>query len=172
MKIGVDMGETVVLAQVWEARVGRTPLYLLDTNIPENGPDQQAITATLYPGDRDMRIRQEILLGVGGIRALRALGINPAVTHMNEGHSAFLLVERIRDLMHEEGLSFQEARRGGLAHHRLHHPHPRAGRQRALRHPADAALLRRRSPASWGCPGRTSSPWAGRTRTTSRSRSA
>ena len=110
VKIAVDMGESVVLAQVWEAMVGRTPLYLLDTNIPENGPEQQAITATLYPGDRDVRLRQEILLGVGGIRALRALGINPAVTHLNEGHSAFLLIERIRNLMHEGGLSFQEAR--------------------------------------------------------------
>ncbi len=110
VKITVEMGESQVAAQVWEARVGRTSLYLLDTNIPENGPEQQAITATLYPGDRDVRIRQEILLGVGGVRALKALGINPAVTHLNEGHSAFLLIERIRALMREGGLNFQEAR--------------------------------------------------------------
>ena len=109
VKVAVDMGEARVAAQIWEVRVGQTPLYLLDTNIEENSPEQRQITTELYGGDRDMRIRQEILLGVGGIRALKALGLNPAVTHMNEGHSAFLALERIRALRSERSLSFAEA---------------------------------------------------------------
>ncbi len=109
VKISVDMCDAEVQAQIWEARVGRTSLYLLDTNIEENGEQFRSITAALYGGDRENRMRQEILLGIGGIRALRTLGINPAVTHMNEGHSAFLGIERIREMMSENGLSFNEA---------------------------------------------------------------
>ena len=109
VRISVDMAGSQVIAQVWEAKVGRTSLYLLDTNIEENSPENRIITTTLYGGDREMRIRQEILLGIGGIRALRALGINPAVVHMNEGHSAFLGIERIRELVTEKKLSFTEA---------------------------------------------------------------
>jgi starch phosphorylase len=108
--IEVEMGKTRVTAQIWEVRVGRVSLFLLDTNIEANQASERMITATLYGGDRETRIRQEILLGVGGIRALRALGIDAAVAHMNEGHSAFLALERIRMLMHEKALSFQEAR--------------------------------------------------------------
>jgi len=110
IKITVDAGGRIVVAQIWEVKVGRSSLFLLDTNIEENAPDLRDITASLYGGDRETRIRQEIVLGIGGIRALRALGINPAVTHMNEGHSAFLGLERIRELMHEQRLSFEEAR--------------------------------------------------------------
>jgi starch phosphorylase len=108
--IEVEMGKARVTAQIWEVRVGRVSLFLLDTNIEANQASERMITATLYGGDRETRIRQEILLGVGGIRALRALGIDAAVAHMNEGHSAFLALERIRMLMHEKALSFQEAR--------------------------------------------------------------
>jgi starch phosphorylase len=90
--------------------VGRSFLYLLDTNIDENPPDFRGITSALYGGDTETRIQQEVLLGVGGIRALRALGINPAVTHMNEGHAAFLALERVRELMAERGFSFDEAK--------------------------------------------------------------
>jgi starch phosphorylase len=107
--ITVDIGSDNVTARIWEVRVGTTPLYLLDSNIEENPARHREITATLYGGDEDMRIRQEILLGVGGIRALRALNLNPAVTHMNEGHSAFLGLERIRDLIRERQMSFGEA---------------------------------------------------------------
>jgi starch phosphorylase len=89
-------------------RVGRISLYLLDANVEENSEADRKITSTLYGGDRENRIRQEILLGIGGIRALRAMGINPAVTHMNEGHSAFLGIERIREFM-RDGLSRDEA---------------------------------------------------------------
>jgi starch phosphorylase len=108
--IEVDMAGEKVKARIWRAQIGRTPLYLLDSNIKENSPRGREITGTLYGGDRDMRIRQEILLGVGGVRALRALGLSPTVYHMNEGHSAFLAIERIRALMAEHGLSYPEAR--------------------------------------------------------------
>jgi starch phosphorylase len=90
--------------------VGRTQLFLLDTNIPENRlPQDRDITDQLYGGDMDTRIRQEIVLGIGGLRALRAMQLEPTVFHMNEGHSAFLAVERIRCLMEEQTLSFDEA---------------------------------------------------------------
>jgi len=108
--VQVEMADEIVRARVWEVMVGRTSLFLLDTNIEENPPDTRLITLQLYGGDRENRIRQEILLGMGGIRALRALGITPAVVHMNEGHSAFLGLERIRELMTENGLSYREAR--------------------------------------------------------------
>jgi starch phosphorylase len=109
VRIAVDMAGRNVVAQIWEVKVGRSSLYLLDTNIEENGPDERVITAALYGGDKETRIRQEILLGIGGIRALRALGINPAVVHMNEGHSAFLALERIREMETDKGFTFQEA---------------------------------------------------------------
>jgi len=110
IRIDVEMADRSVIAQIWRVQVGRVPLYLLDTNISENAPHDRVITAQLYGGDRDMRIRQEILLGIGGIRALTALGIEPAVCHMNEGHSAFLALERIRYFMEKYGLSYEEAR--------------------------------------------------------------
>ena len=96
--------------KVWHINVGRVQLYLLDTNIPENAfPLHRDITDHLYGGDIHTRIRQEIVLGIGGMRALRALGLEPAVFHMNEGHSAFLAIERVRELMQAYGLSFTEA---------------------------------------------------------------
>ncbi|MBI3978235.1 MAG: alpha-glucan family phosphorylase, partial [Chloroflexi bacterium] len=99
-----------LIAQVWRAQVGRIPLYLLDTNIPVNQPPDRDVTDQLYGGDLEMRVKQEILLGIGGYRALAALGLEPAVCHMNEGHSAFLALERIRRLRQGHGLSFAEAR--------------------------------------------------------------
>jgi starch phosphorylase len=101
-------GRTVKV-QVWRVQVGRIRLYLLDTNLEQNSPADREITNKLYGGDQEMRIRQEILLGIGGIRALRALGIVPNVCHMNEGHAAFLALERVRLLMEEEKLAFREA---------------------------------------------------------------
>jgi len=109
VKISVSMDGSLVLAQIWEVKVGRNSLFLLDTNIEENSPELRLITAQLYGGDKERRIRQEILLGMGGIRALYELGIDPKVVHMNEGHSAFSAIERIRRLIGEEGLSFREA---------------------------------------------------------------
>ena len=109
VKIVVEMAGEHVVAQVWVVSVGRASLYLLDTNIEENAPQNRTITAALYGGDKETRIRQEILLGIGGIRALKAVGVNPAVAHMNEGHAAFLGLERVRELMVERGLSFAQA---------------------------------------------------------------
>ncbi|MEW6719343.1 MAG: alpha-glucan family phosphorylase [Thermodesulfobacteriota bacterium] len=110
VEIEVNIGGEPVRARVWRVDVGRTPLYLLDSNIRGNSDRSREITSTLYGGDREMRIRQEILLGIGGVRALKALGRVPTVYHMNEGHSAFLIFERIRDLMASRNLSFAEAR--------------------------------------------------------------
>ncbi len=108
--VSVDFPGRPVLAQVWKVQVGRIPLYLLDTNVPANSTDDRRITGALYGGDRELRIQQEIVLGIGGIRALKALGIRPTVCHMNEGHSAFLGPERTRQLMDELRLSYHEAR--------------------------------------------------------------
>jgi starch phosphorylase len=110
LKISVDLAGQQAIAQIWEVKVGRSSLYLLDTNIEENAPDIRNITAALYGGDKETRMQQEILLGIGGIRALRALGINPAATHMNEGHAAFLGLERIREIMSDRNFNFDEAR--------------------------------------------------------------
>lgn len=115
LTVQVDYPGRQVTAQVWRAQVGRVPLFLLDTNIPANNPQDQDITDELYGGDLEMRIQQEIMLGIGGIRALGSLGIHPTICHMNEGHSAFLALERIRILMEEQGLSFMEAREAASA---------------------------------------------------------
>jgi len=99
----------VVTARIWRVQVGRNPLFLLDTNLPENRPEDRELTSRLYGGDNDMRIRQEILLGIGGLRALVTLGLEPTVCHLNEGHSAFLALERINLLMKNRGLSYETA---------------------------------------------------------------
>ena len=98
-----------VMLRIWHIQVGRVPLYLLDANIPQNRPEDRAITAQLYGGDTHTRIQQEIILGVGGIRALKALGKMPTVCHMNEGHAAFTGLERIRLMMEEHKLDFASA---------------------------------------------------------------
>ncbi len=108
--ISVKMGEEDVKAQIWNVKVGQTKLYLLDTNFPENSSWAREITNRLYGGDRDMRLRQELLLGIGGVRALLAIGKRPTVYHLNEGHSAFLILERIRMLMGSERMDFATAR--------------------------------------------------------------
>ncbi len=107
--IEVEVGPRMVKAQVWKVQVGRVAAYLLDTNIPENTPEDRMITARLYGGDQEMRISQEIVLGMGGVKALKAMGIRPEAWHMNEGHSVFLALERIRDYVKQEGLTFHEA---------------------------------------------------------------
>ncbi len=100
-----------VRAQIWRVAVGRVTLYLLDANIDDNRPEDREITGRLYGGDTgsEDRIKQEIMLGIGGIRALKAVGVEPAVCHMNEGHSAFLALERTRVLMQQGGVSLAEA---------------------------------------------------------------
>lgn len=106
----LEFGPRKFKVHIWRVQVGRVPLYLLDTNLEENSPEDRLITAQLYFGDKEMRMIQEILLGIGGIRALRTLGIIPNVCHMNEGHAAFLALERIRQLMQKRGIRFNEAR--------------------------------------------------------------
>ncbi len=109
LTITVEILQRPVLVHIWCAQVGRVPLYLLDTNVPENSPEDQDITDVLYGGEEEMRIKQEIVLGIGGIRALERLGLRPDICHMNEGHSAFMALERVRLLMQESGLTFHEA---------------------------------------------------------------
>ncbi|MEO5720009.1 MAG: alpha-glucan family phosphorylase [Chthoniobacterales bacterium] len=107
--ISVRILDREVYAKIWQLHVGRISLYLLDTDVAENAPEDRLITAELYGGDLEMRIRQEMMLGIGGVRALRALGLDPHVFHMNEGHSAFLALERIRTLRAEKNLDFYSA---------------------------------------------------------------
>jgi starch phosphorylase len=106
LTIQVECGDDRAIAQIWRVDVGRVPLYLLDTNIPQNPPPIRQITIRLYADEREMRLKQEMMLGIGGVRALRAVGLNPVMYHMNEGHSAFAGLERIRVLREEEGVSF------------------------------------------------------------------
>src|SRR5260370_40062267 len=107
--ISVRILDREVFAKVWQLQVGRINLFLLDTDIPENNAEDRLITAELYGGDQEMRMRQEIMLGVGGVKALKALEIDPEVFHMNEGHSAFLALERIRRKVVEKKLDFYSA---------------------------------------------------------------
>jgi glycogen phosphorylase len=111
--LSVHLADREVYFQVWKIQVGRVPLYLLDTNIAVNSESDRKITETLYGGNVETRIHQEIILGIGGIRTLHALGIKPMVCHMNEGHSAFLSLERMRYLIQNFGLSFHEAKAVG-----------------------------------------------------------
>ena len=113
--IRVDLPDNAVFCKVWRANVGRVPLYLLDTNLPENSPADRDITSKLYGSGTDLRIKQEIVLGIGGIRALTALNITPTVFHMNEGHSAFMALERIRTLLDGSQLTFDQARQQVMA---------------------------------------------------------
>ncbi len=107
--ISVDLPGRRLYAKIWKLMVGRVPLYLMDTDVAPNAPADRELSARLYGGDREIRISQEIVLGIGGVRALRALGISPAAWHINEGHAAFLSLERCRELV-ATGLSFNEAR--------------------------------------------------------------
>jgi len=100
-----------IRAKVWRMKVGRCDLFLLDSNVEGNAPEDRELTSTLYGGDKRTRVRQELLLGVGGYRALKTIGLTPGVLHLNEGHSAFAVLEAVCDRMQEEGLSFDEGLR-------------------------------------------------------------
>jgi starch phosphorylase len=106
--IAVPLANRTVLVSVWHVRLGRTRLYLLDTDLEENAPWDRELSARLYGGDRETRLQQEIILGIGGVRALRALDVDPGVWHLNEGHAAFVVLQRIRELL-EQGRSFDSA---------------------------------------------------------------
>ncbi|MGH2427923.1 MAG: alpha-glucan family phosphorylase [Candidatus Limnocylindria bacterium] len=127
VQVQIDFADRVVHAAVWVAQVGRVPILLLDTEVAANDPADRPITQILYVRGREMRMCQELVLGIGGVRALRALGIEPAVWHLNEGHSAFLLLERARELIAaESGLAASEALRrvGRNAVFTIHTPVP------------------------------------------------
>ncbi|NER81659.1 MAG: glycosyltransferase family 1 protein, partial [Leptolyngbya sp. SIO1D8] len=109
LRVAVDYPGRTVYARIWRVQVGTVPLYLLDTNIEPNNQYDQDICDRLYGGDIDKRVHQEIMLGIGGVRMLEALGLQPSAYHMNEGHSAFLALERIRMLMDYKGLTYSEA---------------------------------------------------------------
>jgi starch phosphorylase len=108
LTISVELPGRNVLARLWEIRVGRVPLYLLDSDVDGNSPTDRELTSRLYINDLDLRISQEIILGIGGVRALRLLGYQPDVWHMNEGHSAFMALERARELV-AAGKTFETA---------------------------------------------------------------
>ena len=109
VRVEVDLAGSPLVAQVWRADVGRVPLYLLDADVDDNPSDLRDITDRLYGGETEHRLRQEILLGMGGVRALSALGIDAQVFHTNEGHAGFLGLERLRQLVEEQGLTYAEA---------------------------------------------------------------
>ncbi|HHW23728.1 MAG TPA: glycosyltransferase family 1 protein [Clostridiaceae bacterium] len=110
LTIYVELAGRVVYARIWCIKIGRVNLYLMDTDVPENNQYDRTLTERLYGGDRETRIQQEILLGIGGIRTLDALGIKGTVYHMNEGHSAFMALELARKLVMEKNMPFREAR--------------------------------------------------------------
>lgn len=117
LTIGVQLPAREVRVAVWRADVGSVRLYLLDTNIAENADEDREITANLYLGDQNRRIQQELVLGIGGVRTLEAIGERPTVFHMNEGHAAFLAVERIRLMRQRTGLTFDQAREAAAVAH-------------------------------------------------------
>ena len=104
----VPLGNRTVLVAVWRVRVGRVKLYLLDTDLEENAPWDRELSARLYGGDRETRVQQEIILGIGGVRVLKQMGSDPSVYHLNEGHAAFVGLQRLRDYL-EKGWSFDSA---------------------------------------------------------------
>ncbi len=108
LRVQVQLDTQVVHVQLWNVRVGSVQLYLMDTDVEQNAPWDRELSHRLYGGDREMRIKQEIILGIGGVRVLRALGIQPAVWHMNEGHAAFMVLERIREIV-ANGINVDQA---------------------------------------------------------------
>jgi glycogen phosphorylase len=107
--ISVDLPGRVVYAKLWRIQVGRIPIYLMDTDVEANDPADRELAARLYGGNQEIRISQEVVLGIGGVRTLRALQLQPTVWHMNEGHAAFLQLERIREFVEEQGLDYSSA---------------------------------------------------------------
>lgn len=107
-RVSVPIADRIVQLRIWRADVGHISLYLLDSDLPDNGDADRAITQQLYGGNTDTRIQQEIVLGVGGVRALRALGLAPTAWHINEGHAAFMILERVREQV-AKGLDFEAA---------------------------------------------------------------
>ncbi len=129
----VQFGNRLLSLAAWQVRVGATTLYLIDTNIEDNSPHDRDLSARLYIADREVRIQQEIVLGIGGVRILRALGIQPSLWHANEGHTAFMMLERIKEKV-AAGIAFDEAAEKRAGDHGLHHSYPGTGRSRRILH--------------------------------------
>jgi glycogen phosphorylase len=110
IEVSVELPGRRVYAKVWKLQIGRVALYLMDTDVPGNAPGDRELSARLYGGDHELRISQEIVLGIGGVRVVRALGLEPSVFHMNDSHPVFLVLERARELVQQDGLSFDVAR--------------------------------------------------------------
>ncbi len=130
--VQIDIRSGSIRAKVWRMTVGRCDLLLLDSNVEGNAPEDRELTSRLYGGDGRIRIRQELLLGIGGFRALRAMGVTPGVLHLNEGHSGFAVLEAIRDAMQEEGLTFDQAVSRVSRESCLHHAHTCSRRPRPV----------------------------------------
>lgn len=109
LRVELDLPGSRLVLVAWRVEVGNVPLYLLDADLPDNRPEDRTVTHRLYSGDAEARLRQELVLGKGGVRLLARLGIDPAVIHLNEGHAAFAPLERVSRLLHEAGLTFEEA---------------------------------------------------------------
>ncbi|MFX0091238.1 MAG: alpha-glucan family phosphorylase [Candidatus Hodarchaeota archaeon] len=110
IKIAVDLENRSVIAEIWQVNIGKVKAYLLNTDVEENQPWDRELSARLYGGDSEMRIQQEIVLGIGGVKALEKLGVKPAVWHLNEGHPAFCVLERLKNYIQKDGLTFDTAR--------------------------------------------------------------
>ena len=108
--VDMELGDRTIYLKIWQINVGRIKLYLMDSDIEQNDEDLRSVTMTLYGGDKEMRIRQEIVLGMAGVKTLRILGYNPTLYHMNEGHSSFLTLELIKNIMKEKQVSFEMAK--------------------------------------------------------------
>src|SRR5206468_8451676 len=106
--VHLTVGDLRVFVVVWRVNIGAVPRYLMDADVDETCPGDRELTARLYGGDKEHRVRQEIVLGIGGLRVLRALGVQPSVFHANEGHTAFMMLERARELV-QAGQRFEEA---------------------------------------------------------------
>ena len=139
----VPLGNRTVLVAVWRAYVGRVTLYLLDTDLEENAPWIRELSARLYGGDRETRVQQEIILGIGGVRVLKALGCSPSAYHLNEGHAAFVVLQRIRDLCEAGELRTRSTRSAGLV---LRDAHAGGGRPRRVPVP----LVETHLAGAWG----------------------
>ena len=150
LTIEVPIYDAEVTAQIWRVDVGRVPLFLLDTDLPENGAVERWITARLYESDEHIRLAQYVLLGAGGVRALTALGFEPGVIHLNEGHAMLAPVQLAGQELHA-GEELVGRARGGARAHGVHDPHPGPGRQRHVPARAGGGRDRRAARAARRC---------------------